>query len=349
MESEVGQLTDLNNHFIYTQNNSPPYSFWTLDPNQTISTNVIDGLVFNIQNIKEGSFLSSGWLPGSYSLSEPIININSRVAKIKPWNCQIHFTENSNYESSEIVIISSEALNYQLLDEDDQDLGLDPSQFISDNDVWSKPVSFDFYVYNEFNNIEYDFLVIDVNNNDQYDKFQDKVLVGTTYESDALGIPLKFWENTHFTIQFFEDTSPGDIYGMNYNSPFVHLDTLFIHTNAPDFVDSSLHDEEMNNIKVVPNPYVASNLMEEAFSNPSQSQERKIMFTHLPSRCIIKIFTVSGVLVDQIEVNNGYENGIAYWDLLSNEGLQVAAGMYIYHVQSQITDKFKIGKFAIIK
>ena len=81
--------------------------------------------------------------------------------------------------------------------------------------------------------------------------------------------------------------------------------------------------------------------MEEAFSTPNQSQERKIMFTHLPSMCTIKIFTVSGVLVDVINVNNGYDDGIAYWDLLSNEGLQVAAGMYIYHVQSKITEKNK--------
>ena len=65
--------------------------------------------------------------------------------------------------------------------------------------------------------------------------------------------------------------------------------------------------------------------------------------------CTIKIFTVSGVLVDIINVNNGRGGGIAYWDLLSNEGLQIAAGMYIYHVQSKITRKSKIGKFAIVK
>ena len=348
MESEVGQLTDLNDHFIYTQNNSPPYSFWTLDPNQIISTNVVDGLVFNIQNIEEGSFLSSGWLPGSYSLSEPIININSRVEKIKPWNCQIHFTDSISYISPEILIVTSPNFNnYTLRDEEDQDIG--SSSIIlgepSTGNVFSKQIEFDFYVYDKSNNKVLDLIVIDVNDSGEYEKLEDKILVGNSFFYENILL----WSDTRFSIQFFEDTNPGDIYGINYNSPFVHSDTLFIHTNAPDFVDNSLHDEEMNNIKVVPNPYVASNLMEEAFSNPSQSQERKIMFTHLPSRCIIKIFTVSGVLVDQIEVNNGYENGIAYWDLLSNEGLQVAAGMYIYHVQSQITDKFKIGKFAIIK
>ena len=43
------------------------------------------------------------------------------------------------------------------------------------------------------------------------------------------------------------------------------------------------------------------------------------MFTHLPSNCKIKIFTISGVLVDEIEVNNSNDDGMAYWDLLTNE------------------------------
>ena len=73
------------------------------------------------------------------------------------------------------------------------------------------------------------------------------------------------------------------------------------------------------------------------------------MFTHLPAQCKISIFTVSGILVDEIDVNNDLDDGMAYWDLLSNEGLEVAAGMYIYHVQSQINEQYKLGKFAIIK
>ena len=108
----------------------------------------------------------------------------------------------------------------------------------------------------------------------------------------------------------------------------------------------------MKNIKVVPNPYVMTNLLEEAIYSTSFNQRRKLMFTHLPSRCIIKIYTVSGVLVDKIVVDNNYDDGIAYWDLLSNESLEVAAGMYIYHVKSLVTGdngSEKIGKFAIIK
>ena len=60
----------------------------------------------------------------------------------------------------------------------------------------------------------------------------------------------------------------------------------------------------MENIKVVPNPYVMTNMMEEAVTNPFLNQRRRILFTHIPAECKITIFTVSGVLVDEIDVDN---------------------------------------------
>jgi len=183
-----------------------------------------------------------------------------------------------------------------------------------------------------------------------YEKYNDKILVGKSEYSSFYGQSYLTWDDTNFSIEFSENyPEPDDIYALSYNIPFLSSDTLFIHTNAPDSISVENHDVEMDEIKVVPNPYVATNLMEEAFSNPNQNQERKIMFTHLPARCDIKIFTVSGVLVNTIEVNNSYDDGKAYWDLLSNEGLEVAAGIYIYHVQSKINEKYSLGKFAIVK
>ena len=73
------------------------------------------------------------------------------------------------------------------------------------------------------------------------------------------------------------------------------------------------------------------------------------MFTHVPSACSIKIFTVSGVLVDEILVNNEPENGSIHWDMLTRENLEIAAGMYIYHIEAQETGDQKLGKFAVIK
>jgi DNA-binding transcriptional MerR regulator len=107
--------------------------------------------------------------------------------------------------------------------------------------------------------------------------------------------------------------------------------------------------QQMDDIKVVPNPYVMTNMMEEAVSNPFLNQRRKLMFTHIPAECTIHIFTVSGVLVDKLEVDNEPENGIVHWDMLTREGLEIAAGMYLYHIESNVSGDAKIGKFAVIK
>ena len=73
------------------------------------------------------------------------------------------------------------------------------------------------------------------------------------------------------------------------------------------------------------------------------------MFTNLPASCTIKIFTVSGVLIDEINVNNPSEQGMIHWDMLTREGLEIAAGIYLYHVKSHITADESLGKFAVIK
>ena len=105
----------------------------------------------------------------------------------------------------------------------------------------------------------------------------------------------------------------------------------------------------MDKIQVVPNPYVATNHMEPAVANQFLNQRRRIMFTHLPARCDIKIFTVSGVLVDEIDVENADDNGTTHWDVLTREGLEVAAGVYVYYVKAKETGDEKLGKFSIIK
>jgi predicted secreted protein len=85
------------------------------------------------------------------------------------------------------------------------------------------------------------------------------------------------------------------------------------------------------------------------------------MFTNVPAECRIKIFTMSGVLIADLEVNNSISNrnaswdlksestGTTFWDLRTKEGMEVAAGYYIYHIKSSKTGREKVGKFAVIK
>ena len=74
----------------------------------------------------------------------------------------------------------------------------------------------------------------------------------------------------------------------------------------------------------------------------------KIDFINLPSECTIKIFTLSGYLVDTIQHQSGYESGAATWDLLSKDGLEIAYGIYLYHIDAPGIGE-TTGKFAVIK
>ena len=110
---------------------------------------------------------------------------------------------------------------------------------------------------------------------------------------------------------------------------------------------------DLDNIRVVPNPYVGTNAMEQAVINPFLNQPRRIMFANVPSNCVITIFTPSGVKVKTINKNDS-SGGMVHWDLLNEEGLEIAAGMYLYHVQPHFADKSlnkyeHVGKFAVIK
>lgn len=118
--------------------------------------------------------------------------------------------------------------------------------------------------------------------------------------------------------------------------------------NEPD-VESMKNAEDLSKIKVVPNPYIVTNTMEPSVRNIYLNQRRRIMFTHIPAECDIKIFTISGYLVDEISVNNEPNNGIVQWDLLTKDGLEVAPGVYFYYLKSRKTGNVRRGKFAILK
>ena len=185
-----------------------------------------------------------------------------------------------------------------------------------------------------------------MNSNDTFDLFEDRIFVGAPTGSR--------WRATAFIIDFQLATessypAPASVYQVDWKRPFHESDTIRFSVTADDNLDRSAIASDMDNIKVVPNPYVMTNMMESAVANPFLNQRRRLMFTHVPSDCIIKIFTVSGVMVDEILVSNEPENGIIHWDMLTRENLEIAAGMYIYHIEAHETGDQKIGKFAVIK
>ena len=76
--------------------------------------------------------------------------------------------------------------------------------------------------------------------------------------------------------------------------------------------------------------------------------ERRIDFRNLPRECTIRIFAMSGRQIKVIRHSAFDDQSIATWNLQSDDGLDVAYGVYIYHVEAPGIGE-KVGRFAIIK
>ena len=94
---------------------------------------------------------------------------------------------------------------------------------------------------------------------------------------------------------------------------------------------------------MVPNPYVVSSILEQQPYLQGRG-ERFIRFINLPSECTIRIFTINGDLVRSL-VHSGLENGSIRWDLKTKDGLEVAFGFYLFHVDAPSIGEYT-GKFA---
>ena len=140
---------------------------------------------------------------------------------------------------------------------------------------------------------------------------------------------------------------PNDTAVISLKKPFLSAD-IFRFVAKKGYIDIDQAKLDLDKIKVVPNPYLANALWES--KNPYQSGRgpRSLHFTHLPSQCTIRIFTVTGELVDVIEHDSPMNDGTAEWDMLTKDNLSIAYGVYVYHVEAPSVGE-KVGKFAVIK
>lgn len=141
---------------------------------------------------------------------------------------------------------------------------------------------------------------------------------------------------------------PGDAYLMYTTRPFSKADVFTLQTKA-GFVSNEDAANKLDNIYVVPNPYVGANEIEPANKLSGQNRgERRIYFENLPMKCTIRIFTLSGELVTSIEHESGMDNGREFWNLLNHDGFSVAYGVYLAHIDAPGVGE-KLIKFALIK
>ncbi len=296
--------------------------------------------------------VNSGWITGQAAIriTQPVDEEN----RLFPYDYNIVFTDNPNAYVGQTTAATMKDENAGRLDKTELLLQQPFSFYVETPTIKDSTGA----------NLKAELIGHDVNRNGKFDWRQDRVLVGfLTDQGRRKGL----WAGLGLVLDFQNVTSeaalpkPGDVYHVTFKRGFWPTDSLTFQIKIPRDINPTALKQAMTEIKVVPNPYVVSNVMEPAIGNWQRNQPRRIMFTHLPAQCTLKIFSISGLLINEIVVNNSVSNrqsdwdtnseanGTAYWDLRSKEGLDIAAGYYIYHVISNITGDEKIGKFAIIK
>jgi len=111
-------------------------------------------------------------------------------------------------------------------------------------------------------------------------------------------------------------------------------------------------EEEDLKVMVYPNPYridgeYGANKYEEG-----GVYGKRIRFVNLPPRCIIRIYTLDGDLVqiiDHEKDKTARDATIAEWDLISRNTQAVVSGIYLFSVEDKDTGENQVGKFVIIK
>ncbi len=118
-------------------------------------------------------------------------------------------------------------------------------------------------------------------------------------------------------------------------------------------------------IGVYPNPYYVN-----AYWDGGKERLRKIYFYNLPERCIIRVYTLAGDVVTELEHEGSSYNGSDIewfnqfgdassmvqfaggehaWDLITKNDQAIATGLYLFTVEDKVTGDIKRGKFLVVK
>ena len=132
----------------------------------------------------------------------------------------------------------------------------------------------------------------------------------------------------------------GDVLEMITGKPFKG-DRDFFRINTSAYTSENVTDDDLDLIKVVPNPYIISAEWE------LDANYKQLCFTNLPTECDIHIYTLSGERVISLH-HESETDGWEWWNLLSFNQQEIAYGCYIYVVETP-SGKKKIGKFVVLR
>jgi hypothetical protein len=105
--------------------------------------------------------------------------------------------------------------------------------------------------------------------------------------------------------------------------------------------------DDLRQVHTVPDPYYVRSAYE------ASTEQKVLKFVGLPQRAIIRIYSVSGVLVRMLEHDATRYNPTSRsqgsefdWDLRNRNNQVVASGVYFYHVEAG--DARRVGRFTVV-
>jgi hypothetical protein len=139
---------------------------------------------------------------------------------------------------------------------------------------------------------------------------------------------------------------PGDVFHISTKKPFRTGEYFEFTTKAPT-LDPSKAQKDLSKVAVVPNPYVGAASWEPQTTSVGRG-DRRVFFIHLPHECTIRIYTLSGHLVQTVTHSSTIDDGQEPWNLVSRDGMNIAYGVYVFHVEAPGLGTY-VSKFAVLK
>jgi hypothetical protein len=152
---------------------------------------------------------------------------------------------------------------------------------------------------------------------------------------------------TVWNARFFAGNITGPAVGTEYGfiaatrPPAVPGLRIVVEYTGAQIDYASTADSLLELIHTVPDPYYVTNNME-------LTTNRKVLkFVNLPAQAIIRIYSLSGILVDVVEHFDPTGGGEATWNLRNRNDQFVASGVYFYHVETP-DGKKRVGRFTVV-
>jgi len=206
-----------------------------------------------------------------------------------------------------------------------------------------------------------------------FDSSIDKIGYNTGFGHVRLSTPVQFPpDTTRFTYKF---VVPQLLNGWQYGFAVTAYDSGDATTNLQSLESSKLQtlhrvvpgtlaNQKMDRqVGVYPNPYYAR-----AYWDGGAERSRKLYFNNLPAHAEIRIYTLVGDLVDQLDHDADTYNasdirwfqtfsdgsqqlagGEHAWDLITKKDQAIATGLYLFTVKNKDTGEIQRGKFLVVK